>query len=382
MRTNKEVKFLPKSELHHGSSRAVCRRWSRRERYLLILCALFFILCIVFVAIALTRDMQLRSKLSRNTSNNVCMRKSCISTAAQLMAGMDFSADPCHDFFQFACGTWNRKHVIPEDKPTFNTFDKLHDELQIIMRDLLEKQIDSEDSEATKKAKIFYASCTNVSQVETMGSKPLKTIIDSLGGWPILDSQWSENGFVLEEVLGRMRKLYGPFLWKCGVGADDKNSAVNIIQIDQMSLGMPSREYFLMEEHRHHVQAYRNFIVVVVGLLGVSGTQVEKDVDEILEFETKIANVTRPYEERQDTGALYHKMKIKELQQLIPTTTTTMTTTMEEEEEEEEEEDDDDDDEKEDEEDEEDDEKEDEEEEEEEEDTKTTTTTTTTKMEE
>ena len=50
------------------------------------------------------------------------------------MEGMDFSADPCQDFFQFACGTWNRKHVIPEDKPTFNTFDKLHGELQIIVR--------------------------------------------------------------------------------------------------------------------------------------------------------------------------------------------------------------------------------------------------------
>lgn len=50
------------------------------------------------------------------------------------MAGMDFTADPCNDFFQYACGQWNRKHVIPEEKATYNQFDKLHDENQIIMR--------------------------------------------------------------------------------------------------------------------------------------------------------------------------------------------------------------------------------------------------------
>ena len=57
-----------------------------------------------------------------------------IPTAAQLMSGMDASVDPCEDFFQFACGQWNRRHVIPEDKPTFNKFEKLHNKLQVILR--------------------------------------------------------------------------------------------------------------------------------------------------------------------------------------------------------------------------------------------------------
>ncbi|RUS79079.1 hypothetical protein EGW08_013165 [Elysia chlorotica] len=130
----------------------------------------------------------------------------------------------------------------------------------------------------------------NVSQVEQRGGEPLREVIKKVGGWPILDAQWSSQGFVLEQVLGRMRKLYGSFLWNCGVGADDKNSAVNIIQIDQIALGMPSREYYLMDEHSYHLEAYRNLIVLVVRLLGVDEPRVQRDVDEILAFEKQLAN--------------------------------------------------------------------------------------------
>lgn len=43
--------------------------------------------------------------------------------AASLLAGMDSSANPCEDFFQYACGTWNKKHVIPEDRSSISTFE-------------------------------------------------------------------------------------------------------------------------------------------------------------------------------------------------------------------------------------------------------------------
>lgn len=43
--------------------------------------------------------------------------------ASSLLAAMDRTADPCKDFFQFACGTWNKMHVIPEDRSSISTFE-------------------------------------------------------------------------------------------------------------------------------------------------------------------------------------------------------------------------------------------------------------------
>lgn len=47
---------------------------------------------------------------------------------------MNLTADPCHDYFEYACGGWNQKNAIDDDVPDFNTFTKLRDELQFKLR--------------------------------------------------------------------------------------------------------------------------------------------------------------------------------------------------------------------------------------------------------
>lgn len=75
---------------------------------------------------------------------------------------MDHTADPCQDFFQFACGTWNKKHVIPEDRSSISTFEVLADQLQVILKGVLEEPINHNDNSATVKAKLFYNTCMDI----------------------------------------------------------------------------------------------------------------------------------------------------------------------------------------------------------------------------
>ena len=49
--------------------------------------------------------------------------------AARIIEGMDLTADPCQDFFQYACGQWIENNPIPESESRWGTFDALDAEV-------------------------------------------------------------------------------------------------------------------------------------------------------------------------------------------------------------------------------------------------------------
>ncbi|XP_064610281.1 neprilysin-1-like [Liolophura sinensis] len=304
-------------KVHYSIFKKPCsgRRWTSFEKYLCSVCVLLLLACVAFIVIAFTRDQPQQCSPG---NSNVCKTANCIKTAAQLMDSMDMAADPCEDFFQYACGTWNKKYVIPEDKATFNTFEKLHDDLQVILKDLLEEPSRRDEPNAIHQAKVLYRSCMNTTQIQEIGDGPFRKVLEDLGSWPIVAPRWDGRSFVLEDTLAKLRSKYNTqVLVKTVVGPDDKNSSVNIIQLDQPELGMPSREYYHDPESKV-VKSYLRFIVKVALVLGADPDQAETDARDVVCFETELANVTKPRADRHDTGAMYQKMTIGDLEALIP----------------------------------------------------------------
>lgn len=82
--------------------------------------------------------------------------------ASSLLSAMNRSMDPCQNFFEYACGTWNQRHVIPEDRSSVSTFEVLADQQQMILKGLLEEARTPDENEATRKAKAFYKSCMDI----------------------------------------------------------------------------------------------------------------------------------------------------------------------------------------------------------------------------
>ena len=80
------------------------------------------------------------------------------------------------------------------------------------------------------------------------------------------------------------------FSWM--VDTDAKNSSNNIIQLDQGGLTLPSRDYYLNKTSDDKVlEALRAFMTKVGVLLGGKEEDVKRQVQDMIELETRLAEV-------------------------------------------------------------------------------------------
>src|SRR5690348_11939568 len=55
------------------------------------------------------------------------------------IGAVDKSADPCADFYQYACGNWMAQHPIPSDRPYIAVFQQMRELNEARIKGILEK---------------------------------------------------------------------------------------------------------------------------------------------------------------------------------------------------------------------------------------------------
>ncbi|XP_026830535.1 neprilysin-4 isoform X2 [Ooceraea biroi] len=233
---------------------------------------------------------------------------------------MDKSADPCQDFYQYACGNWAKRNPIPKDKAGYDTFEMLRESLDSVLRELLEDPIPSklDADDATVKAKYLFQSCMNYEILEQRMERPLIQLLDELGGWPILRPDWDPDGFDWLLLTAQLRLYSNDVLISEWVGPDIKNSNEYVIQFDQTSLGLPTRDYFLQSANAVYLEAYKDYLIKIATLLGASLHNATVHAEELIEFETQLATITSSSDERRNFSELYQRMSVGELRTLVP----------------------------------------------------------------
>jgi endothelin-converting enzyme len=111
----------------------------------------------------------------------------------------------------------------------------------------------------------------------------------------------------------------GLFGW--AVGEDDRDSSKHVIQIDQGGLTLPTRDNYInrTEQHNKILNAYLDYMVKIGMLLGAENqNDTRRQMQDVIDFETRLAEITIPSEERRDEEQLYNMMSLTELQDLAP----------------------------------------------------------------
>ncbi|XP_073523606.1 phosphate-regulating neutral endopeptidase PHEX [Phyllobates terribilis] len=257
-----------------------------------------------------------------------CLTPECIEAAASIRNKMNLSVDPCENFFQFACGGWMESNPIPDDQSNYGIYPWLRYNVDLKIKALLEKPISKRrDSEAAQKAKTFYNSCMNETEIEVADMKPIiKLLKQSSLRWPVLESnlgsegRWSERKFNFLQSLAELRGQYSTSVFmRVYVATDDKLSNNFIIKFDQASLSLLSHEDYLDNSTTalRYKEALLSFMVDVSVFLGANKTRAESDMKALIDLETKLAQITVPHDNR-TSESMYNKMNISELSTMIP----------------------------------------------------------------
>lgn len=132
-------------------------------------------------------------------------------------------------------------------------------------------------------------------QIRKIGDEPFRDILKQLGGWPVTETDWKPPTFSIEYLLGHLRGEFSEsVLLEVYVGADDKNSSVNILQIDQLVLALPSRDYYLKPSSKGDLAAYHRYMTQIAIIMGANPETASSELEDVVNFEIKLANV-RPF---------------------------------------------------------------------------------------
>lgn len=232
------------------------------------------------------------------------------------LKSMDHTADPCVDFYQYACGGWMRNNPIPEDQSSWSVYGKLYQDNQRFLwgiLDTLAKQSTS-DNPVQHKLGDYFAACMDESTVEERGASPLRASLTRIGAM--------QSKAELPAVLAMLQPETGSrgFFFAFGSGQDFADATKVIAQTDRGGLGLPDRDYYLKQDDKSKQlrRQYLDHVQRMFALLGDSADVAISEANTVMKIETALATASLSRVDRRDPYKIYHKVDLKGLLALTP----------------------------------------------------------------
>ena len=250
--------------------------------------------------------------LAQRAKNSSEMKPDTISGLDQRL--IDTSADPCTDFFQYACGKFSKYYPIPSDRSGYGTGSLMADRNEYVLHAMLEKAAAGGAERTANEQKIgdYYASCMDVDAINRRGLQPVQGELERIAAL--------QNKSELPALLAHFQLINVNAFLGFGEQQDFKDATRQIAVLDQGGLGLPERDYYFRTgDAAEKTRAqYVQHITNMMKLMGESEAAAAADAQAIMQLETALAKVSMDITSQRDPNNIYHMMAVTDLQKLTP----------------------------------------------------------------
>lgn len=222
---------------------------------------------------------------------------------------LDTTANPGESFYQYATGGWQKANPIPDEYARYGSFDKLREENQLQIQDLIQELGSKEYVEGTNAQKVgdMYSMGLDSVKLNAEGAAPIVPLLQKVA------SVESKEDVI--RVAAQLSKLVSNPFFGFSVGPDDKNSLMNIAHIYQSGIGMGEREYYLSQnDHSQNLRiGYIKLMETQFQNAGYSENDSKSAAANVMKVETELAKAHVTKEMLRLPELNYHKMLISEL---------------------------------------------------------------------
>jgi putative endopeptidase len=226
---------------------------------------------------------------------------------------MDRNVRPQDDLYRYANGGWLATTEIPADKPRYGAFTKLRDDSEARLRAIIEESAAAKDrapGSDEQRVGDLYASFMDEARAEALGLKPLEAEFARIAA--------VKSKKEVPALMAHLMRINSRTPINGYVNQDAKDPDQYIVYLLQSGLGLPDRDYYLLDDAKFKQmrEAYRAHVEKMLAMAG--DRNAAASAREILALETALAKAHWTRVDSRDDDKTYNKYELAKINALTP----------------------------------------------------------------